>query len=296
VESRTRRGLSRFLAGALALGSLAAIARASAGTPSMRGTFALLEGTPKVVSELRTFPGRGTTANLKIRQFKPDGSTPIVDYEIDMQVLMHVIVVRDDFLTFEHLHPAFDAATGTFSQAFAKERYHRYYVFADSEPKGMGQQVFRFTLPSDGPIATGMVPSMASTPSVPAGPYVVTLSATTLPANAAQTLDLTITKNGRPAQDLGTYLGAAAHVVFISVPTLTYVHVHPHVAGSSSAGPAAAMPQRAGMHMDMADERAAGPNMKMELPALPAALYKVWVQFRGANDKLYTAPFTVRVQ
>ena len=294
MESRTRRGLSRLLAGALAAGSLAAIARASGDVPAMRGTFALLEGAPKLVSELRIFPGSGTTANLKIRQFEPDGSTPIVDYEIDMQKLMHVIVVRDDFLTFEHLHPAFDAATGTFSQAFTKERYHRYYVFADSEPKRLGQQVFRFTLPSDGPIMTGMVPSMASTPSIAAGPYVVTLSATMLPANSAQTLDLTITKNGQPAQDLGTYLGAAAHVVFISVSTLTYVHVHPHVADSSAG--AAPMTQSGGMHMDMAEEQAAGPNMKMDLPALPAAPYKVWIQFRGANDKLYTAPFTVRVQ
>ena len=295
MESRTRRGLSRLLAGALALGSFAAIARASSGTPDMRGTFALLEGTPKLVSELRADRGNGTSSTMKIRQFKPDGSTPILDYEIDMQMLMHVIVVRDDFLTFEHLHPAFDTTTGTFSQAFTKERYHRYYVFADSEPKGMGQQVFRFTLPSDGPVMTAMVSSMASTPSIAAGPYVVTLAATTLPANQPQSLDLAITKGGRAAQDLGTYLGAAAHVVFISTSTLTYVHVHPHVTGSA-AGAGAPMPQSAGMHMDMAEEQVAGPNMKMELPALPATSYKVWVQFRGANDKLYTAPFTVRVQ
>jgi len=295
LESRTRRGLSGFLAGALAVGTLAAVARATGDVPAIRGRFALLEGAPKVVSELRTSSGAATTANLKIRQFNLDGSSPILEYKIDMEMLMHVIVVRDDFLTFEHLHPAFDAATGTFSQAFTKERYHRYYVFADSEPKGLGQQVFRFTLPSDGPIMTGMVPSMASTPSIAAGPYVVTLSATTMQANTAQTLDLTITKNGQPAQDLGTYLGAAAHVVFIGVPTLAYVHVHPHVVGNS-AGADAPMAQNAGMHMDMADEQVAGPKMKMDLPALPAAPYKVWVQFRGANDKLYTAPFTVLVQ
>ena len=63
-----------------------------------------------------------------------------------------------------------------------------------------------------------------------------------------------------------------------------------------AAGAGAGMAQSAGMHMDMTEEQAAGPNMKMDLPALPAAPYKVWVQFRGANDKLYTAPFTVRVQ
>jgi hypothetical protein len=268
---------------------------ASAEEPAMRGTFALLQGTPKLVSELRASPGGDTTAHFKIRQFEPDGSSPILDYTIDMEMLMHVIVVRDDFLTFEHLHPAFDASTGTFSQAFTKERNHRYYVFADSEPKGLGQQVFRFTLPSDGPIMTGMVPSMASTPSIAAGPYVVTLSATTLPANTAQSLELTITKNGQPAKDLGTYLGAAAHVVFINVATLTYVHVHPHVAGSSASA-APPMAQSAGMPMDMADAQVAGPMMKMDLPALPSAPYKVWVQFRGANDKLFTAPFTVRVR
>ncbi len=40
----------------------------------------------------------------------------------------------------------------------------------------------------------------------------------------------------------------------------------------------------------------AGPLMRMRVPALPPGTYKLWLQFRGANDKVYTAPFTIRSQ
>jgi hypothetical protein len=289
LESPTRRRLNRLFALAFAFGGVTTTAQATSGPTALRGTFALLDGSPKVASELRVTPVTGQAATLKIRQFQLDSSTPILQYVVDMQQLMHVVVVRDDFATFEHLHPAFDTTTGTFSQKFTKQPDHRYYVYADSVPKGIGQQVFRFTLPSDGPAMTVGTSLSASAPSVAAGPYVATLSSTTLAAGQPQSLDLVITKRGHPAQDLGTYLGAAAHVVFISTSTLAYVHVHPHVRGS------AGEPMSAGMPMDTAEAQA-GPNLKMDLPSLPASYYKVWVQFRGANDQLYTAPFTLLVR
>lgn len=290
MASRTGSGLNRFWVALVAFCCVAAVARAGAESAMLRGTFALLGGTPKIVSDLREVPGKNATAMLKIRQFIPGSTSPIVNYAVDMQKVMHLVVVRDDFATFEHLHPSFDTTTGTFSQAVSKQPNHRYYVYADSEPQGIGQQVFRFTLPSVGPVTSEIAKLVPSASSVASGPYVVTLATTTLRAEQPQSLDLTITKNGRPAQDLGTYLGAAAHVVFINTSTLAYVHVHPHVRGETAA------PMTAGnnMHMEMAAE--AGPNMKMELPSLSASPYKVWIQFRGANDKLYTAPFTVLVR
>jgi hypothetical protein len=39
-------------------------------------------------------------------------------------------------------------------------------------------------------------------------------------------------------------------------------------------------------------EGKSGPFMQMELPALPAGTYKVWIQFMG-DGKLYTVPFTL---
>jgi hypothetical protein len=113
----------------------------------------------------------------------------------------------------------------------------------------------------------------------------VTLAATTLPANQPKALNLTISQNGRPAHDLGTYLGGAAHVVFINTSTLAYVHIHPVVRAAES------------MSASMMNMKAeAGPFLQMMLPALPAGTYKLWIQFRGANDQVYTAPFTIRAR
>ena len=114
--------------------------------------------------------------------FTPDGK-PILNYDVDMERVMHLVVVRDDFATFAHLHPDYDAATGTFWQDFTKDPNHRYYVYADSTPQGYGEQVFRFTLQSSGPVAPS-APALAVSPkTVTVGPYTVALSKAALPAN-----------------------------------------------------------------------------------------------------------------
>jgi hypothetical protein len=283
VESGTRRRLSGIgVAGILAAVFGGAVAWGSAGPTEQRGVFALLGGTPKIVSEFWAAQGAGSSATLKIRQFQPNGTTPILNYDVDMQRLMHLIVVRDDFATFAHLHPAFDTTTGTFSQAFTKAPNHRYYVYADTMPQSIGQQVFRFTTESDVPLAAspGVFGVSATTTAVP--PYTVTLSQTTLAASLPQRLNVAILETSQPARDLSTYLGAAAHAVFINTSTLAYVHVHPTVRGAAT--------------MAMGMSRDAGPFMQMQLPALPAGTYKLWIEFHGANDRVYTAPFTILVR
>ncbi|CAB3634920.1 hypothetical protein LMG3431_01441 [Achromobacter pestifer] len=37
---------------------------------------------------------------------------------------------------------------------------------------------------------------------------------------------LTILKDGKPAGDVGLYLGVPAHAVFVSMDDLNYVHAH----------------------------------------------------------------------
>lgn len=286
MESRTRRRLSGMvLALSLAAFCGVGVAAASAGPLAQPGLFALLGGMPKIVSTFWAEHAAGLSVTLTIRQFQLDGKTPILNYDVDMQRLMHLIVVRDDFTTFVHLHPVFDAASGVFWQAFTKEPNHRYYVYADTTPHGVGQQVFRFTLESDGPAAAPRPISSASARTATAGPYTVMLSRTKLPANRPKNLNVTVLEAGQPAQDLVPYLGAAAHAVFINSSTLGYVHVHPMLRGSHS------MNAGDGMATGMSD--AAGPFMQMRVPALSAGTYKLWIQFSDANGKLYTVPFTI---
>jgi hypothetical protein len=291
VERLTRRRrlsgklvVATFSLALLAFGS-AGFARASVGPAKQTGVFALLGGAPKIVSTFWAEHGAGLTATLEIRQFQSDGKTPILNYDVTMQKIIHLIVVRDDFATFAHLHPAFSVTSGTFSQRFTKESNHRYYVFADTTPRGIGQQVFRFTMESDGPTAATKSSLVASSPTATAGPYTVTLAKTTFAANQQQSLDVTIDKGGAPAKDLGSYLGAPAHCTFINTTTLAYLHVHPEVGNGSSDNA-----HQGTMPMNMSDT---GPLLRLHVPALPSGIYKVWIEFRGGSDKVYTAPFTI---
>ena len=261
------------------------LAQASAGPPQQTGTFALLGGTPRVVSKFWATHANGLTSELNVAQYPIGSTAPILNYAVEMQRTMHMIVIRDDFATFDHLHPAFNTTTGAFIEKFTKEPNHRYYLYADSRPLNQPQQVFRFTLESDGPVAKASPSLAASLPTATVGPYSVVLEHTTLEANKPYAAEIEINENGHPAHDLGSYLGAASHVVFINTSTLQYVHVHPMAANAPSGnGP---------MKMNMTGT---GPRQHLELPPLPAATYKMWMQFRGAKYKIYTVPFTIVVQ
>jgi hypothetical protein len=285
VERLTRGRLSGIAFAAVLAAAAIGVGNASVGPAEQTGIFALQGGRPKIVSKFWAEHDSGLSATLKVRQFQLNGKTPILDYYVDMERLMHLVVVRDDFETFAHLHPAYDVTTGTFSQRFTKEPNHRYYVYADTTPRSIGQQVFRFTMESDGPVARARPSLDASAPAALAGPYTVTLSQTTLPAKVRNVVEITISQNGQPAKGLGTYLGAAAHVVFVSTSTLAYVHLHPTVPGKTSTS---------SNQMDMMGiSSEAGPVLQMKVPALPVGSYKLWIQFRGANDRVYTAPFTM---
>lgn len=261
--------------------------------PYEDGTFALLGGSQKITSHF--WPDYTTGTELKIRQFRSDDKTPILKYDIDMQKTMHLVVIRDDFATFDHLHPDFDLQTGTFSAHFRSPDYALYYVFADSEPHGVGQQVFRFKYDTG---SSGIAPKIsmtASAPNAPAGPYTVSLQTTTVPANKPQLLDLTVSKGDDPAEDLVPYLGAAAHCVLINVKTLSYVHVHPMLKGSK---PEDMSHMSNSQMIENADQISkAGPFMQMQLPALPAGSYKTWIQIKGGpSQHTYTAAFTLVAQ
>lgn len=188
--------------------SAAAIASVA---PQPNGRFALLGGTPHITSKFWA-TGIGPNYTLHVEQFEKN--VPIKAYDAGMQF----VVVRDDFATLAYLHPSFK--TGTFQTAFTKEPHHRFYVYADSMPKGIGRQVFRFVMNSDGLEAGVRLPKAATGPIQNGGPYTVTLGKTTLPANAAMTIPLTASSGGTPV-----------HVVLIDVNRLTYAHVQPPLHG-----------------------------------------------------------------
>jgi Cu+-exporting ATPase len=276
VEGSSHRRVSGWIAWTVAAVAVPAAAFAAA---AQTGTFALVGGTPQITSKLTAVPAANGTA-IKITQYANGSSTPIHNYAVDMQRTIHVVTVRDDFATFEHTHPAFNTTTGAFVETLKTDPGHRYFVYVETKPQGMNDQVFRFDIGKSGVPAMGVMrPNYPpSAPTVAAGPYTVTLSATSLPTSTSETLHITVDKGGHPANDLGLYLGAPAHCVFVATQSLQFLHVHAYVH------------QGSGMAMAVA-----GPNMALDVPALAPGTYKLWIEFRGANYGLYTAPFTIAV-
>lgn len=272
MESRTRR---RRLSGALAVALLLATsvaAVASAGPLLQTGAFALLGGRATATAALRVAETPGGAANVQLRQFADDGS-PILEYAVAMHRSLQMVVVRDDFATFARLDPAFDAATGSFAQALAGiDPTHRYYLYADSTPAGMKQQVFRFTInPKQLPAVPSGARLEASAPTARAGPYRITLAKTTLNADQTTRIAIAVRKGKKPATGLSPSRGGATQAVLIDMERLAYVPVRPVVVGTAR------------------DDA----TFSMALPALPAGSYRLWFQVRQARQKLSTAAFTL---
>lgn len=253
----------------------------------LAGTYALLGGKAAVVAHLNADHGPGSNVHLDVYQTREGSAAPIRRYDLDMTKDMHMIVLRDDFATFAHVHPAFDAATGHFTIVVPMPRGHAYYIYTDSQPTGIGQQVFRFTYDAGaGSVHAPVGLDEASPTKAQVGRYSVRLAATTIPATTPHTIDVTIERDGKLATGLRPYLGAAAHAVFINTATLAYVHVHPMVQGATMSMP------MSGMQMDDDGPAQAGPKLSMHVPALPAGAYRLWLQFQGP-DGLQTVPFTL---
>jgi len=275
-----RPSIGRVIASAtLALG-LCATATASS---AQHGAFALPDGRAQVRAELTVQPNGAAANRLDIAQYAPDSQAPIADYRADQTKLMHVILVRDDFAGFQHVHPRF--ANGHFTVDVTLDAGHRYYAYSDSLPARYPQQVFRFVLQAGAPPHTVNTSVSVGHSRIAAGPYDVALSTVHLRAGRATSVPVRITRNGRIASDVHPYLGAAAHAVFIDTQSLAYVHVHPMTSDDMHDRDDAALK----------DTDTLRGEMTLMVPPLKAGLYKMWLQFRGGAG-LYAAPFTLAVK
>ncbi|MDT7783461.1 MAG: hypothetical protein QOF58_1880, partial [Pseudonocardiales bacterium] len=112
---------------------------------------------------------------------------------------------------------------GTWSVPLKLEAAGSYRVFADFKPEN-GQKT---TLGADIQKAGDYRPrdhEVSRTFTVDG--YEVTLQGD-LTVNAASTVTVQVTRNGRPVTDLQNYLGAKGHLVALRAADLAYLHVHP---------------------------------------------------------------------
>lgn len=259
-----RSSFKRFLATSCAV-LLLPLAAAADNASFENGQWALRNGPPQILSQLFVRTSKDRT-QLDVVQYS--FGKKIVRYREEEAHYLHLLLVRDDFRDFTHLHPVMKA--GHFIANVALAGGHRYYIYADSYPKGIGQQVFRFNLTIGKAPQSTQTAIDASATSALVGPYKVRISTTRVVAREATTLYLHINKGGLPATDIRPYLGADAHAVAINTSNLTYLHIDPALVSS---------------------KRPAEVQVVLP-PTSPHAAYKLWVEFNGGGTE-YTVPFTL---
>ena len=126
-----------------------------------------------------------------------------------------------------------------------------------------------------------------------AGPYRVTLDPVSVPSGEISTIDVSITKDGRPAEDLHPYLGAMAHGVFVGTKDLAYMHAHGMTAEMLDMASAADCGDSMMLSMPpMVPSAKVASRFEFEILAPSAQPYNFWMQFIGGTT-LYTVPFLI---
>jgi len=146
------------------------------------------------------------------------------EYELESERELHLVVVRRDTAGYEHVHPR-RGENGTWSVDLALREPGVYRAYADfqidGEKRALATDLFvpgdfePDPLPAPEPVSEvdGYASEIASSQPLRAGPE--------------RTLTFSISRGGRPVDDLQPYLGARGHLVALREGDLGYLHVHP---------------------------------------------------------------------
>ncbi|MFJ2754115.1 hypothetical protein ACIO3S_00885 [Nocardioides sp. NPDC087217] len=211
---------------------------------------------------------RTAGATLRFRILDADHE-PVTRFGTAHGKKLHLIVVRRDLATYEHLHPVM-AADGTWSVTADLAAAGTYRVFADFRPATAAEGL---TLGQDlfvaGPHEPEPLPPAATTSTV--SPYEVNLDGHLVPGRTSR-LTLTVTRDGEAVTDLEPYLEAYGHLVALRDGDLAYLHVHPEGApGDGSTDP--------------------GPEITFSAEVPSAGTYRLFLDFKHAGE-VRTAAFT----
>ncbi len=159
--------------------------------------------------------------DLEFRVADARGRT-VRDFDVEHTKRMHLIVVRRDMTSFQHLHPR-QAADGTWSAHADLADAGAYRVFADFSVAGT-PRTLGTDLTVDGEVRTTPLP--APDPVADVDGMQVRLDEGASRAGAETELRFTVTRAGRPVA-IEDYLGAKGHLVALREGDLAFLHVHP---------------------------------------------------------------------
>jgi Cu+-exporting ATPase len=208
---------------------------------------------------------------------------PVEDLTRSHEAWMHLIAVRDDLGTFAHIHPEPTGRAGQLAVDITFPTAGRYIVNTEFRQQGQMSDVHQrqyVTVTGDAPAPVVLTESPRE---IVVGDVRIELDGQ---AEVGQLSDLHFTFTdaitGEPIDDLQPYLAAAGHVVVMRADGSTFAHEHAEVEDEQGR-PVFAMPGTS-----------FGPELDVHAEFDAPGHYRLWGQFRLADGRVLTAPFTVQ--
>jgi len=242
----------------------------------------------------------GVPATLTVSLKNPDG-TPATLF-VDMEKLLHVIIISKDESVFAHIHPddihpltPQEIKTSTFTLTYAFPKAGDYLVAVDYA-HGVVLESKQFTVHVGGAPAQSAKTVEYPTEGVFSG-YNVSLKYPQPIAGQIETVVYTITKDGKPVTVV-PYLSAAMHVAVVKNDFSWYLHVHGEVHPPGTPLPPLMVKNGQVVHsmaMMMVPDSFTLP-IEAHLIFPTPGLYTMWGQFKTQSGDLVASAFTIRVE
>lgn len=221
--------------------------------------------------------GRKTTLTISIAE---KSGTPVRDFDLVHDKLLHLIIVGEDLYYFAHVHPTLIGADGNFTIDHMFPASGTYKLWVDFKPKGGKQTLVTFIADVKGlPIHKAVMPAYD-------GIYVkesldrnyqISLKLPQEKILAKRDTDIVFSisdASGNPITDLEPLMGAGGHSVIISNDLQEFLHVHPAE--------------------EVKPDWKGGPHISFRTSFPKPGLYKAWGQFQH-NGNTITADFVLEV-
>jgi hypothetical protein len=211
----------------------------------------------------------GTSTTFAFTILASDGA-PITAFEPDQTKLMHFYLIRSDLTGFQHLHPTM-APDGTWTagvSALQPGAYRAYASFVTRDAEGRAvPRVLSDHVRVAGQAKPVALPKASATTTVDG--YTLTVSGRPM-AGMSHTLEVRITRDGKPVTDLEPYLDTFAHLTAFHEGDLAFAHLHP---GSDGHG---------------------GPTLSFQANLAKAGNWRLFLQFQ-TGGVVHTAAVTLAV-
>jgi P-type Cu+ transporter len=242
-------------------------------SPEMAGVHA------EILSSAHIQPGQ--PVHLTYRLTDSQGK-PLTDLTLSHEEWIHLVMMRDDLIGFQHLHPQPTGIPGELGVEVTFPAAGSYTLNSEFRRRGsLRDIVFRQVVDVEGAVEPVTVAEDRETKDI-SGVRVALLGIPRVGEPSELEFVFNDSNTSEPLTNLKPYLSAAGHVIVASEGLYTIDHTHGEAEDAS------------GEMLWLLPGTSFGPDVTFHYRFGAPGLYKVWGQFQTAEGRVITADFVVR--